>query len=52
MEKAFRAAGLQDAGWHAPKLSPEGLRDFGHDHWAAFLACPPVDFLSASKGDG
>ena len=48
MEEAFRTAGLLEARWHAPEVSPEGVREFGQEHWAAFLACPPVAFISAS----
>ena len=29
MEEAFRAAGLREVRWHAPRVSPEGLREFG-----------------------
>jgi SAM-dependent methyltransferase len=49
MEEAFRAAGLRDVRWHAPKISPEGVREFGAEHWAAFLASPPVDFIECAK---
>jgi len=52
MEAAFRAAGLHDVRWHAPEVSAEGLREFGEGYWAAFLACPPVAFISARNGDG
>ncbi len=51
MEEAFRAAGLREMRWHAPELSPEGVREFGLEHWAAFLACPPVAFIDCVKGD-
>lgn len=50
MEEAFRAAGLHEVRWHAPEVSAEGLRQFGEGYWAAFLACPPVAFISARKG--
>ncbi len=49
MEKAFRAAGLRQLRWHAPVVSPEGIRDFGRGHWAAFLACPPVAFIECVR---
>jgi SAM-dependent methyltransferase len=49
MEEAFRAAGLRDLRWHAPEVSPEGLREFGRGHWAAFLARPPVAFIECVK---
>lgn len=49
MNEAFRAAGLREVRWHAPEVSPEGLREFGPEHWAAFLACPPVAFIDCVK---
>jgi SAM-dependent methyltransferase len=49
MEEAFRAAGLREVRWRAPKVSPEGVREFGRGHWADFLACPPVAFIECVK---
>jgi toxoflavin synthase len=49
MEEAFRAAGLREARWHAPEASPEGVREFGPGYWVAFLACPPVEFITCRK---
>jgi 2-polyprenyl-3-methyl-5-hydroxy-6-metoxy-1,4-benzoquinol methylase len=49
MNEAFRAAGLREVRWHAPEVSPEGVREFGPDHWAAFLASPPVAFIECVK---
>ena len=49
MEEAFRAAGLRDVRWHAPEVSPEGLREFGWGYWADFLAHPPVAFIECVK---
>jgi toxoflavin synthase len=49
MRAAFRAAGLVDMRWHRPEVSPEGVREFGPGHWAAFLACPPVVFIECVK---
>jgi SAM-dependent methyltransferase len=49
MEEAFRAAGLRAVRWHAPEVSPEGLREFGRGHWADFLARPPVAFIECVK---
>jgi ubiquinone/menaquinone biosynthesis C-methylase UbiE len=49
MEKAFRAAGLREVRWHAPEVSPEGLREFGRGYWADFLAHPPVTFIECVK---
>jgi SAM-dependent methyltransferase len=49
MEEAFRAAGLREVRWHAPEVSPEGLREFGRGYWTEFLACPPVAFIECLK---
>jgi SAM-dependent methyltransferase len=49
MDEAFRAAGLREARWHAPEVSPEGLRAFGRKHWAQFLAHSPVAFIECVK---
>src|SRR4029078_3847585 len=45
-EEASRAAGLHDVRWHAPEVASEGIYKFGQEHWAAFLACPPVAFIT------
>jgi ubiquinone/menaquinone biosynthesis C-methylase UbiE len=49
MEEAFRAAGLREVRWHAPEVSPEGLREFAQGYWADFLAHPPVAFIECVK---
>jgi hypothetical protein len=49
MEEAFGAAGLREVSWHAPEVSPEGLRQFGPEPWADFLARPPVAFIECVK---
>jgi ubiquinone/menaquinone biosynthesis C-methylase UbiE len=49
MEEAFRAAGLREVRWHAPQVSPTGLREFGRGYWADFLAHPPVAFIECVK---
>ena len=49
MEEAFRAAGLRELRWHAAEVSPEGLREFGREYWADFLAHPPVAFIECVK---
>ena len=49
MEEAFRAAGLRELRWHAAEVSPEGLREFGQEYWAYFLAHPPVAFIECVK---
>ena len=48
-EEAYRAAGLREVHWHAPEVSPEGLREFGRGYWADFLAHPPVAFIECVK---
>jgi SAM-dependent methyltransferase len=45
----LRSAGLGDVRWHAPRLSPEGEAEFGHEHWSAFLAQPPISFLECVR---
>jgi ubiquinone/menaquinone biosynthesis C-methylase UbiE len=49
MEEAFRAAGLRELHWHPAEVSPEGLREFGRECWADFLAHPPVAFIECVK---
>jgi hypothetical protein len=49
MDEVLRAAGLREVRWHAPEVSPEGVREFGREYWAAFVACPPVVFLDCVK---
>jgi 2-polyprenyl-3-methyl-5-hydroxy-6-metoxy-1,4-benzoquinol methylase len=49
MEEAFRLAGLREVRWHVPEVSPEGIREFGREHWADFLAHPPVAFIECVK---
>ena len=43
------AAGLRQLRWHAAEVSPEGLREFGQEYWADFLAHPPVAFIVCVK---
>jgi SAM-dependent methyltransferase len=52
MEAAFREAGLREVHWHAPEVSPEGVREFGQEHWAPFLDSPPVAFIECVKEGG
>ena len=42
---ALKSAGLRDIRWHRPRVSPEGLRQLGEEHWRGFLAWPPIVFL-------
>jgi SAM-dependent methyltransferase len=48
-EWAFRSAGLHDVRWHGPEVSPEGVSAFGAEHWADFLASPPVTFIECVR---
>jgi ubiquinone/menaquinone biosynthesis C-methylase UbiE len=49
MEEVFGAAGLREVRWHAPEVSPEGVRELGQEYWADFLAHPPVAFIECVK---
>jgi ubiquinone/menaquinone biosynthesis C-methylase UbiE len=44
-EEAFRKAGFREIRWHAPRLSPEGLRANDREFWSDFLEHPPVTFI-------
>ena len=48
-EEALALAGFQQVRWHQPRLSPEGLAEFGPDHWADFLQTSPIAFIEACK---
>lgn len=48
-EQALHQAGFQQVRWHAPRLSPEGLRDQDLSYWATFLENSPVTFLECWK---
>jgi SAM-dependent methyltransferase len=45
----FREAGLRNVRWHAPRLSPAGVAEFGTGFWAQFLQSPPVIFIECAK---
>ena len=49
MERALKAAGFRDIRWHRPQVSPEGLQQWGAEHWRGFLARPPIVFLECGK---
>jgi SAM-dependent methyltransferase len=49
MERALTSAGLRDIRWHRPQVSPEGLQQWGEEHWRGFLAQPPIVFLECVK---
>src|SRR5262249_34945768 len=44
-EWALHAAGFRTVRWHAPRVSPVGLREADSGYWAGFLNQPPVIFL-------
>jgi SAM-dependent methyltransferase len=48
-EEALTAAGLRDVRWHPPRVSPEGVAQFGREFWADFLEHPPVIFIEAVR---
>ncbi|MDB5341505.1 MAG: hypothetical protein JWN70_7124, partial [Planctomycetaceae bacterium] len=48
-EAAFRAAGFRETRWHAPRLSPQGMTEFGGDFWLPFTTHPPVAFIECVK---
>jgi hypothetical protein len=45
----FRKAGFGQIVWHAPKLSPEGLRANDREFWSTFLDHSPVAFIECVK---
>jgi ubiquinone/menaquinone biosynthesis C-methylase UbiE len=47
-EWALHEAGFKTVRWHAPRVSPAGIQEFGADYWSDFLANPPVIFLECS----
>jgi len=48
-EWAFRTAGLCDVRWHPPRVSRQGVAEFGEDFWKSFLEHKPVICLEAKK---
>ncbi|HCU88674.1 MAG TPA: class I SAM-dependent methyltransferase [Gammaproteobacteria bacterium] len=49
VEAALFESGLREIRWHEPAVSPEGLRLKKAEHWAPFLARPPVAFFECTK---
>ncbi len=45
--RAFHAAGLREVAWHLPRVSADGEAAYGPGYWDAFLADPPILFLTA-----
>ncbi len=41
-DQVLRQAGFREVVWHAPRVSPAGLQEFGPEYWREFLANPPV----------
>jgi toxoflavin synthase len=48
-EAAFRAVGLSEIAWPAPRLSPEGCAEFGRAFWADFLERSPIAFIECVR---
>lgn len=48
-ETALTNARLRDIRWHPPRVSPEGLAEFGEAYWAEFLEFKPVICLECAK---
>ncbi|MEC4020735.1 class I SAM-dependent methyltransferase [Streptomyces sp. H27-D2] len=44
-EKCLRAAGFSEVTWVPLTVSEAGVREFGADFWADFLANPPLEML-------
>jgi len=48
-EAAFRQAGFREVRWHAPQLSPEGLKHNTIDFWSPLMEQSPVAFIECVK---
>tara|TARA_R110002111_G_scaffold262860_1_gene341965 strand:+ start:83022 stop:83759 length:738 start_codon:yes stop_codon:yes gene_type:complete len=48
-EAAFRQAGFREVRWHAPQLSPDGLKDQAIDFWSPLMEQSPVAFIECVK---
>ena len=48
-EEALATAGLREIRWHAPRVAPPGVAEFGQDYWASFLETRPVICLECVK---
>lgn len=48
-ETALQSARLKDIRWHEPRVSPQGLAEFGKDYWADFLEFKPVICMECAK---
>ncbi len=47
--EAFKIAGLHGLKWHCPRVSPEGLKEFGESYWADILKYEPAIVLEAQN---
>ncbi|MFQ4142625.1 class I SAM-dependent methyltransferase [Chlorogloeopsis sp. ULAP02] len=41
-EWALRSAGFTEVRWQKPKVSPQGIEEFGQEFWQDFLECVPI----------
>lgn len=48
-ERILREAGFSEVRWHRPRVSAEGLAEFGADYWTEFLAHPPISLIECVK---
>ncbi len=48
-ERVLHAAGFSQVRWHRPRVSDQGLTEFGADYWADFLGHPPISLIECVK---
>lgn len=48
-EWAFRTAGFKLIHWHKPRVSPEGLREYGEEFWRDFIEYSPMVGIRCTK---
>ena len=48
-EWAFRTAGFKEIRWHQPRVSPEGVQEFGNEFWQDFLDYQPMIAIECLK---
>jgi len=44
-EKVLEECGFREVRWHSPEVSPQGISEYGREHWRPFLESAPVIFL-------
>ncbi len=49
MARGLTAVGLRRQTWQPPRVSPEGVAEFGEEYWKDFLEEPPLTFLQARR---